>query len=91
MARGARCGTGRLAGPFPFPVAFGAQFVHYIFLLELAFRLELLDDAGLLWKYRVAYLAVIEFFLVPAVGKRDIAPCAAVELNFFSPLVFGCR
>lgn len=90
MALGACCGTCWLTGPFPFSMAFGAQLVHYKFLLELAVRLELLDDAGLLRKHRVAYFAVIKLCLVPAVGKRDIASCAAVQLNFFSALVFGC-
>ena len=90
MALGACCGTGRLTGFFSFLMAFGAQLVHYIFLLELAVRLECLDYAGLLREHRVAYFAVIKLFLMPAVGKRDIASCAAVQLNIFSALVFGC-
>lgn len=89
MALGARRGTGLLAAPLFFFMAFGAQLIHHIFLLQRTLRLQFFDAACFLRKYGMAYFAVAGLVLVLAMGKRDIAPATAVQFKVFCAFILG--
>ena len=90
MALGTFRGPWRLTGSFLFFMAFGAKFVHHIFLFQRTLCFELLDGSRFLWKYWMTYLAITEVFLVLTVGKMNFAPFAALQYYIFGTLVFCC-
>lgn len=91
MALRACCGAGLLAGFLQFLVAFGAQLVHHIFLLQFPIRLEFCDTACFLRKYGMANVAITEFLLVLMMGKSDVASLTAIQIHVRGPLVLAGR
>jgi hypothetical protein len=85
----ARRRAGFLAGILFFSMAFGAHFVHDVFVFQFTFCFEFCDGSCFLGKYGMTYLTVTELSLVLAMGKRDIASLAAVYFNIFCALILA--
>jgi hypothetical protein len=68
-----------------------AQFIHDIFFFNFSLVLERLNTSGFLLENRMTDLAILQIFLMSAMGKSYVASLSPVQFDILGPFVLlGC-